>query len=194
MAIEMSKQTLRRDIVRKRDHLIEKERVEKSEAITRRLFNIEMVAQAEDILLYADFGSEVKTSQIFYTAKRMHKRVFFPKVIGNDLEFFRVEDLADLQVGFKGIQEPFMLKRTGGDWIFAAVAVVPGTVFSREGYRIGYGRGFYDRFLAKYPSVFKIGLAYDLQILEHIPHEYYDVRMDGLVSESEQLFWSNSSK
>ena len=87
-----------------------------------------------------------------------------------------------------------MLKRVGGDWIFAAVAVIPGTVFSREGYRIGYGRGFYDRFLARYPSIFKIGLAYDLQVLEHIPHEYYDVRMDGLVCESEQLFWSNSSK
>ena len=65
MAIEISKQTLRRDMIRKRDHLIERERVEKSEAITRRLFNIEMVAQAEDILLYSDFGSEVKTDQIF---------------------------------------------------------------------------------------------------------------------------------
>ena len=194
MAIQMDKPGLRREISRKRDHLIERERIEKSEAITRRLFSIEMVAQAEDILLYSDFGSEVKTDQIFYTAKRMHKRVFYPKVVGHDLEFYRVEDLGELQVGFKGIQEPFMLKRVGGDWIFAAVAVIPGTVFSREGYRIGYGRGFYDRFLARYPSIFKIGLAYDLQILDHIPHEYYDVRMDGLVSESEKLFWSNSSK
>ena len=184
-----TKQQLRREILRQRDHQTEAEMTERSEAICRRLFSIEIVERAEDILLYADFGSEVRTEEIFRRAKRMHKRVFYPRVEGNELAFYRVEDLSELQVGFKGIQEPLMLKHGTADFVYTAVAVVPGTVFSRDGYRIGYGKGFYDRFLARYPSIFKLGLAYAVQLVDKIPNEPHDVRLSGLITEEECLFW-----
>ena len=189
MAIGMSKQMLRREYLKKRDHQTESERKEKSSAIARSLFTIELVMQAEDILLYADFGSEVQTEQIFNTARRLRKRIYYPKVEGNELSFYRVEDLSELHIGFKGIQEPFMLRHTGGDWIYAAVAVVPATVLSREGYRLGYGRGFYDRFLARYPSLFKIGIGYQLQLCDTVPHDSNDVRLNGIITEEEQIFF-----
>ncbi|MBR5422332.1 MAG: 5-formyltetrahydrofolate cyclo-ligase [Lachnospiraceae bacterium] len=184
-----SKRDMRRRIVRLRDHQTESGMAELSEAICRRLFSIEMVAKAEDILLYADYGSEVRTGSIFARAKRMHKNIFYPRVEGDELCFYRVEDLSELQVGFHGIQEPFMQKHIAADFIYTAVAVVPGTVFSRDGYRIGYGKGFYDRFLARYPKVFKVGLAYEVQLVDTIPREAHDVRLNGLVTEEQALFW-----
>ena len=184
-----TKRDMRRRIVRLRDHQTESEMTERSDQICKRLFSIEMVAKTEDILLYADYGSEVRTGSIFARAKRMHKRIFYPRVEGDELCFYKVEDPSELQVGFHGIQEPFLQKRSTADFIYTAVAIVPGTVFSRDGYRIGYGKGFYDRFLARYPQVFKVGIAYDVQLVDTIPREAHDVRLNGLVTEEEALFW-----
>ncbi len=189
MAIVMSKAQLRREILRKRDHQTDVEMQQRSDMILRNLFTVELVNQAEDVLLYSDFGSEVRTEGIFQTCKRLHKRVYYPRVEGADLVFYRVEDLSELRVGFRGIREPFMLQRTGGDWIYAAVVLVPGTVFSLDGYRIGYGRGFYDRFLAHYPTILKIGLAYETQLVDKVPVEPHDVRLDGLITEKDKYFW-----
>ncbi|MCR5250908.1 MAG: 5-formyltetrahydrofolate cyclo-ligase [Lachnospiraceae bacterium] len=192
MAIAMNKQMLRKEYLKRRDHQTETERKERSAAIAKAVFSIELVVQAEDLLLYADFGSEVQTEQIFNTARRMRKRIYYPKVEGNELSFYRVEDLSELRVGFKGIQEPFMLRHTGGDWIYAAVAIVPATVLGRDGYRLGYGRGFYDRFLSRYPSIFKLGIGYQVQLAEKVPHDSRDVRLNGIITEEEQLFFQKN--
>ncbi len=92
MAIVMSKAQLRREILRKRDHQTEVEMQQRSDMILRNLFTVELVNQAEDVLLYSDFGSEVRTEGIFQTCKRLRKRVYYPRVEGEDLVFYRVED------------------------------------------------------------------------------------------------------
>ena len=65
--------------------------------------------------------------------------------------------------------------------------IVPGTVFGRDGYRIGYGKGFYDRYLADYPGLWKTGICFSTQIVKECPHDEYDIQMDEIVCENEVI-------
>ena len=98
----------------------------------------------------------------------------------------------DLLPGYKGIPEPDP-KLAHARSIPATqleVVIVPGAVFDRRGYRLGYGGGYYDRFLAlEAPQALRIGLCFDLQLVDQLPEEAHDVPMDWLVTEQESLSW-----
>ena len=183
----MTKKEMRREFIKRRDHQTQTELDAKSEEICRKLFSLELMQQASDVLLYSSYSSEVQTEPIFNTVRRMRKRAYFPKVEDSELVYYRVDDLAELQVGYHGIMEPFMLRKAAGDWLYTAVAIIPGVCFSREGHRIGYGKGYFDRFLARYPDIFTIGIGYELQLTDHIPAEPQDQLLNAFVSEEEIL-------
>ena len=79
-----------------------------------------------------------------------------------------------------------------GSFLSDSVIIVPGSAFSREGYRVGYGKGFYDRYLAAHPELNRIGVCYDVQLLWQCPHDEYDVKMDRIVTEFEELYFQRS--
>ena len=112
---------------------------------------------------------------------------------GEAIAFYRVENLDELNVGYRGIQEPFMSKAPAkGSFLSDSVIIVPGSAFSREGYRVGYGKGFYDRYLAAHPELNRIGVCYDVQLLWQCPHDEYDVKMDRIVTEFEELYFQRA--
>ncbi len=152
-----------------------------SRIIQDRFIGLERYRSARRIALYASFKNEVLTDSIFLHALSQGKEVFFPKVVrGRGLVFYRVEEMGELSPGSYSILEP----QGGGEAEIESVdlIVVPGVVFDERGYRIGYGRGYYDRVLSG-SRVVRIGLAYERQVLDEIPNHPHDVRLHLIVTE-----------
>lgn len=133
--------------------------------------------------MYADFKKEVETSEIFEALKRGGKEVVYPRIHHKKkiLEFFKVDDLESLKKASYAILEPHPLnKKVSHGQI--DVIVVPGVAFDHYGYRLGYGKGYYDRLLKKMDAK-KIGLAFDFQRIKRMPRDRWDQAVDILVTE-----------
>lgn len=185
-----TKKQIRRAILEKRNKMTESERAQKSGVICERLFAMEEFAAAKDILLYASYGSEVETDAVFEKAVTLGKRVYYPRVNGDEMHFFRVRALSELKEGYKGIREPEAIAET----LFRenradALLIMPGVAFDEGRNRIGYGKGYYDRFLQGGFAGQKIALCFSVQILTQgcIPAEETDIRPDCVLSEKKKF-------
>lgn len=181
----LNKTVLRKEIQARRNHLSPPEMIHYSEKICRLVTSSTRFFRAQHILLYCNYGSETRTSYIFEAAKKAGKNTYYPKVEGDNMYFYKVNSLSELSDGYRGIKEPyhpsraFQNSRNNMD----SMIIVPGLVFGRDGYRIGYGRGFYDRYLADYPGLWKTGICYGVQIVKDCPHEDHDICMDEIICE-----------
>lgn len=144
---------------------------------------------AECVCSYISVRSEMSTAGIILRALENGKKVIVPKVFGETLRFFRIRNLTDdLARGTFGVLEPIDGCEEA-DPETAGVCLVPGVIFDERGNRIGYGKGFYDRFLnGLNPAVPTIGLAYDCQVLKSVPAEDGDVPVQFLVTPSRGIF------
>ena len=159
-----TKKQIRREILSIRDALSKEERKKKSDRIKKQLAELPVFEQADQLLIYAGYGSEVETDAIMDLAFRKRKLVFCPRVEGKKMQFYQITDLSQLVSGYRSIREPQPQRswqQKPGDLV-----IMPGTVFDKEGNRIGYGGGFYDRFLEAHPQVSTAALAYELQLVE----------------------------
>ena len=159
-----TKKQIRREILSIRDALSKEERKKKSDRIKKQLAELPVFEQADQLLIYAGYGSEVETDAIMELAFRKRKLVFCPRVEGKKMQFYQITDLSQLVSGYRSIREPQPQRswqQKPGDLV-----IMPGTVFDKEGNRIGYGGGFYDRFLEAHPQVSTAALAYELQLVE----------------------------
>ena len=148
-------------------------------------------ARARVIALYAAINNEVPTDEVFRVAREQGKEVLFPAVAGDTLVFRRVADVSDLSQGAFGIQEPLSgcPLRIPED---ADLIVVPAVAFSRDGHRIGYGRGYYDRALHRLEGSGRlVGFCYEFQLVDAIVGAPHDVRMDTIITEGQVLFPRN---
>jgi 5-formyltetrahydrofolate cyclo-ligase len=127
---------------------------------------------------YYAFGSEVKTDMILEKANALGKKVALPSVEGEGLAFYELSSGKYLVKGRFGIMEPLPY----GPVDRMDLLVVPGIAFDKKGYRLGYGKGYYDKFLAK-KNVSSIGLAYSFQLLESLPKGKYDKKLDAVATE-----------
>ena len=127
-------------------------------------------------------GSEIDTWRIFDAAIKAGKKVAFPLCFeDNTMKYYYVNSRDDLETGSFGILEPKKgLEEYSPQSL--SLCVVPGIVFDKEGYRIGYGKGFYDRFLSTFPGV-KVGLVYSNMIVPKVPRGRFDKHVDILISE-----------
>ena len=158
-----TKKQIRREILSIRDALSKEERKKKSDRIKKQLAELPVFEQADQLLIYAGYGSEVETDAIMELAFRKRKLVFCPRVEGKKMQFYQITDLSQLVSGYRSIREPQPQRswqQKPGDLV-----IMPGTVFDKEGNRIGYGGGFYDRFLEAHPQVSTAALAYELQLV-----------------------------
>lgn len=189
-----TKKELRKEVLQKRDALSIEERREKSKKITEQITSQEAFAQADVLLLFASYKSEVDTKAIFETAIEQKKEVYYPKIIGKEMEFYRVFEQADLAEEVRGIREPLAIEenRYIPSEQKKVCVIMPGAVFDMEGNRIGYGGGYYDKYLkkleAKMPKemMTKLAIAFDCQLVEigKILSEEHDRKPDFLVTES----------
>jgi 5-formyltetrahydrofolate cyclo-ligase len=152
-----------------------------SNQIHKNLKKISEFRNAKSIGGYYPIGSEVKTQDILQEAISNGKEIFLPKVIGENLEFRKIKDFTYLEKGNFDIMEPKDECQTTDK---IDVVLVPTVGISRNGFRLGYGHGYYDRFLSKKNSV-TIALTYAKQIVKSIPNSKDDVRIDWIVTEDE---------
>lgn len=181
------KRALRRSTKTKRDMLCRDEREHKALLIKEKLFKQPEFEKAAAILFYADFGSEVPTTAMMEGALALGKTVILPitDIETNSLVLRKVTDLSHLEPNKYGIPEPVIENTAHIDADVIDLVIVPGMVFDEHGGRIGYGGGYYDRFLRKIdPIVPWISIAFELQIVPQIPSESHDLPVDMVITES----------
>jgi 5-formyltetrahydrofolate cyclo-ligase len=129
----------------------------------------------------------VQTGKIFEDAIKRGKRVYYPKSDGltNTMQFYRVDNITKLESGYKGIKEPREIEsaRYRLNKKEDTLMLVPGVAFDISGYRLGYGKGFYDRFLSSRRQISTMALSFSEQIIDEIPHDDFDIKMDKIVTE-----------
>lgn len=109
------------------------------------------------------------------------KRILLPVVVGDDLELRLYTGPEDLAIGAYGIEEPTGARFT--DYTAIDLIIVPGVAFDRNGNRLGRGKGYYDRLLPRIPSAYKIGICFPFQVVEEVPAEPFDIRMDEIITQ-----------
>lgn len=174
------KNQLKELVLEKRNSLLKEKILEKNEKIHDNLFGLEQYKNSKTIMFFVSFNSEVDTHGMIKDALK-NKTVVVPKVMQHEIEPSVIIDLDNLMPAKFGILEPIELMKIAYKNI--DLVLVPGIVFDREGHRIGYGFGYYDKFLAKVPKAVKIGLAFDFQVVDKIPKETHDVPVDLIVTE-----------
>lgn len=185
--LKEKKDLLRKEILRRRDELSPEERQVKSRIIKARLFNLPDIVSAQNIFFYVSFRSEVQTHEMIRAARAGGKTVTVPftdmkqrRLVPSCINSF--ED--DLAPGTLGILEPRPEKLRPVPAHQVDVVITPGAVFCEKGWRIGYGGGFYDRFL-KESEKKSYALAFELQIVQDVPYDLrYDAGVDYIVTEN----------
>lgn len=176
------KDRLRRNLLEKRRNLPQSLSREKSALILKVLLSEKAFSDASGVALYFPVNGEVDTREIFKKCVDLEKKVFFPKTLGSDLVFLRTRNIEELTPGAFAIPEPpAEAERACGDEL--DLVLVPGVAFDFSGNRIGYGKGFYDRFLKDIPRQIRFGLAYRFQVLESVPSDETDVKTGRIITE-----------
>lgn len=185
--MEKTKSDIRKEYLAKRKALSKYDIDTLSQCISSTLFATNEYKQCKDILLYSSYNNEVSTDVIVHRALRDSKNVYFPKVNGKEMDFFSILDAKELIPGNKGILEPTPKM----DNIFkdsdCSLMILPLSVYDRSGNRIGYGGGYYDKYLATHNIDTKIGIAYSLQEYSGIPTETTDIKLDYIINEKEVI-------
>lgn len=206
--IAKSKTILRKELLAARNSLSEAERKEKSEIIRNRLFSLEEFKNAKTIAFYLSKGSEVETFGMIETALKQGKKILVPvmhskvvvsatidhfddgsfcivdEVKEDVLELVEFTSFDDLVAGRFGVPEP--KTKIVADHQPDTV-IIPGLAFDLDLHRLGYGKGYYDRALKKIPIAVRIGICFDLQIVEKIPRHEHDERLHVTLSEKRVL-------
>lgn len=153
-----------------------------SRQITEKVIAHPAFQNADYLLAYADYNHEVITRFLIEEAWNAGKNVAVPKVVGKDMVFYRLTDFSQLKPGYYGIPEPDEGEIVQWE---NALMIMPGVAFDRANHRVGYGGGFYDRYLEKHPGITRMAIAFDFQILEEVPVEPTDIFPQFIVTESE---------
>lgn len=177
------KKEIRKSYLNRRLELTEAEILSKSLSITERLTKLSQYIESEIIYIYMDFKNEVKTEFIIEAAYSKGKKVAIPKIEEDIMSFYYIDNLNELENGYFGILEPVTGKLVTNEISSKVIVVVPGIAFCEDGYRIGYGKGFYDRFLSKHDSLIKTAVCYESQISESFRHDEFDIKMDYIITE-----------
>lgn len=181
---------LRKELKKLRDAVEEK--AIKDSFISEQLFSLTAFKNAETVLLYYSAGSEVSTKEIFRQCLKNGKKVAFPICLDNNgiMDFFIVNDENDLCEGMYGIKAPSdgcsRLEATDN-----CICIVPGLAFDNNGYRIGYGKGYYDRYLSNFPGL-SVGLCYEVLHLDSIPVNRHDIKVNYLITD--KMIYNYNSK
>lgn len=214
--MDREKKRFRTEALAARDGLTPEQRKRYSDRIIRNLIGLPCYQEADAILTYISFRSEVDTFPLMEQAFADGKAVFAPKVLGKEMAFYRIFSRDDLAAGYQGILEPvggMLFETWRNDWISqrkkcqqesllmsreavmpedktpSVLICLPGAAFDRSCHRIGYGGGFYDRYLGdtacpqmKYVTA---ALSFNCQIFEEIPWETHDIRPEQIITQTE---------
>lgn len=189
-SLQMQKQEIRREALAARNQMSERIWADKSRRIEECILMHPALTAAEHILCYVNFHREVETVYLMERCLAMQKKLYCPLVSGTEMDFYRIFALSELQSGFHGIPEPPRRQNC----LFVpdaekqnAVMIMPGAVFDRQRRRIGYGGGYYDRYLQRAGAIVTMAAAFALQVREAIPSEPHDIRPDIIMTENGEV-------
>lgn len=186
--INEEKKTLRKEMLDLRNGLTKDEYLNKNKSIEKLFNSLEFRGVSQNFMSYVNMGKEVSTREIIKSLLGESKVVSVPLCVTKTTELVasQIHSLGDLEPSNFGLLEPkpeLVRPVQPGD---IDVVLIPGLAFDRMGNRLGYGKGYYDRFLTKLSSkALKVGLAYSFQIIERVPVDHLDVPLDMLITEEE---------
>jgi 5-formyltetrahydrofolate cyclo-ligase len=192
----MTKAEIRKRIKAQRNSVPELERSTLNDAIRQKMISLKEYIDCDRLFCFVSFGSEVNTHPILLQALQDGKQVYTPRVEEDGrMEFYRIESLERLQPSSFGVPEPLPEEEKRyrynleDDNPVRQLMILPGLAFDPEGNRIGYGAGFYDRYLSNYPDnhFCKIALCYDFQVIENIAAQDYDIKADAIITPTRQI-------
>ncbi len=173
---------LRKTLLQRRASLPPKERKEKGEKIGDNFFSLPFYKKSKTIMFYLSLPTEVPTDEMIEKAFWEGKRITVPCIKEGNILPSLLTSLSQTEVGRFGIREPKKKKFISPEEL--DLVVVPGCGFDLKGHRIGFGKGFYDRFLSELKESFPlVALAFEIQIVKEIPSDKWDVQMDYIVTE-----------
>ena len=175
----MDKKELRRTIRERKRAMTEEEIVSRSEKLGALFAQSEAYKAARTIYGYLPYNQEVRTVPMLEQALKDGKRVAVPKVYGDEMKFLYLDDLSLVEKGYAGIPEPIADDPLADD--DTALVLMPGLAFDPAGHRIGYGGGFYDKFLAAEPNHPTLALCYEFQMLPRLDTEEHDIPVDTVL-------------
>ena len=175
----MDKKELRRSIRERKRAMTEEEIVSRSEKLGVLFAQSEAYKNAKTIYGYLPYNQEVRTVPMLEQALKDGKKVAVPKVYGDEMKFLYLDDLTQVEKGYAGIPEPIADGPVADD--DTALVLMPGLAFDPAGHRIGYGGGFYDKFLAAEPNHPTLALCYEFQMLPELHTEEHDIPVDTVL-------------
>ncbi|MBQ7329617.1 MAG: 5-formyltetrahydrofolate cyclo-ligase [Oscillospiraceae bacterium] len=175
----MDKSALRREIREKKKAMSLSEIEERSARLGELFAQTDAYRQAMTVYGYMPYNQEVRTIPILERAIRDGKRVAVPKVYGDTMKFIYLDDLTQVANSDMGIPEPIADAPVADDK--TALVLMPGLAFDKAGHRIGYGGGFYDKFLTAEPNHPTVALCYDFQMYAHLDTEEFDIPVDMVI-------------
>ncbi len=179
----MDKQAIRQAVLKQRQQLAPSDHALLSCQVLDRLVVQDFFQSAQKIASYSAIRQEVDADLLLEQCQLAHRQIFLPRVVGDTLAFHAVASRAELVVGAFGVCEPLACGEAAALADFDLV-IVPGVAFDVNGYRLGYGKGFYDRFLAVKPeATVTVGLCFDFQVFERLPSEAHDQSLDYVLTE-----------
>lgn len=201
----MTKDEIRTLIKQQRNSIPAGEWENQSKLVQLRLLQTEAYIKCKNLLIFISFQSEIDTKEIIHQALRDGKIVYVPRVNQKDMEFYKIQSMDGLIISNYGIPEPadqeensFILKNNNYSkqkmmdnpvQSYENLMILPGLAFDRSGSRIGYGAGYYDRYLSLHSDIpfYKIAIAFDLQVIEDIPVDQYDRKADAILTPTQYM-------
>lgn len=178
------KSDLRSGFKDKRGSMLPEVKLSLDAEIQSRLLTLRQYSACKTVFTYVSKDIEVDTFALIKAALANGKRVAVPKCVKDtrDMTFYYIRSLDDLEPGSFGVMEPIESRCTRVKDFSSGLCIVPGLSFDAEGYRLGYGKGYYDRFLSKFGGI-TVGLCYSNCIKWKLPHGYYDRPVDLIVTD-----------
>ncbi len=177
----MNKDVLRKRFIKTRSALTFDNVEEKSKKIFENFNSCNFKKEIKKVLVYLHIGNEVDTKFLIEYLRLKNISLFLPANINQEWIVCVFESDDELMDGPYGTKQPVFTKQVDVEYL--DLAIIPGVAFSKVGFRLGYGKGVYDRLLANFSGI-KVGLAYDLQIVGDFSFEDHDVKMDYIITEN----------
>lgn len=183
--LPLTKQVLREKMRKRRQGMPLKEKESADRDIAQHVLALSVVRRARTICINSSTVEEADTHSLILMFLDQGKRVVVPRVVGSTIKLFSIRSLDDIAPGRWGIREPkeYCPSLAPGE---VDIFIIPGVAFDRLGHRLGMGKGYYDRLLADI-AVPKIGLAYAVQMVPHVPSRSHDILMTTIITEQEVI-------
>lgn len=177
-----TKKEIRAEVKKYRREAAAEEIHKNSEIICNRFLELPEYERAEAVFAYMDCKNEVETKKVIEQCWKDGKTIAVPKVFGEIMKYYAINSYEDLEDGYFSIREPkheILQEIVCEDGLM----ILPGVAFDADRHRVGYGGGFYDRYLEAHPNMKRIAFAFEFQIFEKVPFEIFDRQPEKIITE-----------